>query len=99
MNWGFYHARIKKGKKDNCLPHSTAVIVFIPALPCHCCISPLSLCKRSYPSTAAMGKSGSSVAGTVAGAVKKAKTSTKAADSDAPTVENWVQTKFLERDL
>jgi hypothetical protein len=88
MNWGFYHARIKKGKKDNCLPHSTAVIVFLPALPCHCCISPLSLYKRSCPSTAAMVKRGSSAPGATAGAMKKAKTSTKATDSDAPTMGN-----------
>jgi hypothetical protein len=46
-----------------------------------------------------MGKRGSSAAGTTAGATKKTKTSTKAADSDAPTVGNWVQTKFLEQDL
>jgi hypothetical protein len=37
-----------------------------------------------------MGKRGSSAAGTIAGAAMKTKTSTKAADSDAPTVDNWV---------
>jgi hypothetical protein len=43
-----------------------------------------------------MGKRSSSVAGTTAGAAKKAKT--KAADADTPPVGNWVQTKFLEKD-
>jgi hypothetical protein len=46
-----------------------------------------------------MGKRGSSATGAAAGTVKKAKTSTKATDSDAPTMGNWVQTKFLEQDL
>jgi hypothetical protein len=44
-----------------------------------------------------MGKRSSSAAGTTAVAAKKAKT--KTADADAPTVGNWVQTKFLEKDL
>jgi hypothetical protein len=39
-----------------------------------------------------MGKRSSSAAGAV---VKKAKT----ADADAPAVVNWVQTKFLEKEL
>jgi hypothetical protein len=43
-----------------------------------------------------MGKTGSSATGTAAGATKKTKMNTKAADSDAPTVGNWCQTKFLE---
>jgi hypothetical protein len=43
-----------------------------------------------------MGKRGSTVAGTTAGAaVKKAKT----VDADPPTVGNWVQTKVQEKDL
>jgi hypothetical protein len=46
-----------------------------------------------------MGKRGSSAAGATSTAAKKAKTSTKAVDADAPTVGNWVQTKFLEKDL
>jgi hypothetical protein len=44
-----------------------------------------------------MGKIGSSTVG--AAAAKKARTSAKTADADAPTVGNWVQTKFLEKDL
>jgi hypothetical protein len=44
-----------------------------------------------------MGKRSSSAAGTAVVAAKKAKT--KTADADAPTVGNWVQTKFLEKDL
>jgi hypothetical protein len=46
-----------------------------------------------------MGKRGSSAAGVPLIAAKKAKTNTKAADADAPVVGNWVQTKFLEKDL
>jgi hypothetical protein len=43
-----------------------------------------------------MGKRSSTAAGTATGAAaKKAKT----ADTDMPTVGNWVQTKFLEKDL
>jgi hypothetical protein len=99
MNWGFFDARIKKGKEDNCLPHSTTVIAFLPVLSYHCCASPLSFCKRSCPSTAAMGKRGPSATSIAAVAAKKAKTSTKAADADVSTVGNWVQTKFLEPDL
>jgi hypothetical protein len=47
-----------------------------------------------------MGKRNSSVTGTAAGAAAGAakKTKTKAADVDAPTVGNWVQAKFLEKD-
>jgi hypothetical protein len=96
MNWRFYHARIKKGKEDNCLPHSAAVIAFLPALSCHCRSSPFSLYKPSSPSTAAMGKRGSSAAGATAAAAKKAKMSAKVADAEAPTMGNWVQTKFLK---
>jgi hypothetical protein len=44
-----------------------------------------------------MGKSGSSATGAAAAIAKKAKT--KTADIDAPAVGNWVQTKFLEKDL
>jgi hypothetical protein len=46
-----------------------------------------------------MCKRGSSATGTAAGAAKKTKRNPKAADSDAPTVGNWSQTKFLEQDL
>jgi hypothetical protein len=46
-----------------------------------------------------MGKRGSSTAGATAAAAKKAKTSAKVADAEAPTMGNWVQTKFLEKDL
>jgi hypothetical protein len=46
-----------------------------------------------------MGKTGSSPAGTISTAAKKTKTSAKTVDADAPTVGNWVQTKFLEKDL
>jgi hypothetical protein len=46
-----------------------------------------------------MGKRGSSTAGTTAGAAKKAKKNTKAADSDASNVGNWSHTNFLEQDL
>jgi hypothetical protein len=43
-----------------------------------------------------MGKRSSSATGTAAGAaVKKAKT----ADANAPTMGNWVKTKFLEKEL
>jgi hypothetical protein len=42
-----------------------------------------------------MGKKSSSATG-AATIAKKAKT--KTADTDAPTVGNWVQTKFLEKD-
>jgi hypothetical protein len=42
-----------------------------------------------------MGKRSSSATGAAA-AAKKAKT--KTADTDAPTVGNWVQTKFLDKD-
>jgi hypothetical protein len=43
-----------------------------------------------------MGKRSSSAAGATAGApAKKAKT----ADADVPAVGNWVQTKFLEKEL
>jgi hypothetical protein len=45
-----------------------------------------------------MGKRGSSAAGVTAALAKKAKTSAKTADADAPTLGNWVQTKFLEWD-
>jgi hypothetical protein len=48
-------------------------------------------------SAAAMGKRSSSAASATAGAMKKAKT--KTADADAPTVGNWVQSKFLEKEL
>jgi hypothetical protein len=41
-----------------------------------------------------MGKRSSSTIG--AAAAKKAKT--KTVDADVPTVGNWVQTKFLEKD-
>jgi hypothetical protein len=44
-----------------------------------------------------MGKRGSSTADAAAVVAKKAKT--KIADADAPDVGNWVQTKFLEKDL
>jgi hypothetical protein len=46
-----------------------------------------------------MGKRGSSTVGTTAGAVKKAKKNTKAADSDASNVGNWSHTNFLSQDL
>jgi hypothetical protein len=46
-----------------------------------------------------MGKRGSSAAGATSTAAKKAKMSAKAANADTPTVGNWVQTKFLEKDL
>jgi hypothetical protein len=46
-----------------------------------------------------MGKRGSSATDATSTATKKAKTSTKAANADAPAVGNWVQTKFLEKDL
>jgi hypothetical protein len=46
-----------------------------------------------------MGKRGSSAASATSTTMKKAKTSVKAADVDAPAVGNWVQTKFLEKDL
>jgi hypothetical protein len=50
----------------------------------------------SWLSAAAIGKRSSTAAGTAtAGTVKKAKT----ADADAPAVGNWVQTKFLEKEL
>jgi hypothetical protein len=45
------------------------------------------------------GQDGSSAAGATSTAAKKAKMSTKVADVDAPAVGNWVQTKFLEKDL
>jgi hypothetical protein len=44
-----------------------------------------------------MGKRGSSATGAAAVVAKKAKT--KTTDADAPAVGNWVQTKFLEKDL
>jgi hypothetical protein len=47
-------------------------------------------------SAAAMGKRSSTATGDAAVAAKKAKT--KTANVDAPTVGNWVQTKFLEKD-
>jgi hypothetical protein len=87
MNGEFYHARIKKGKQDNCWPHSAAVIAFLLALSCHYCVFPLLLCKCSFPSTAAMGKRGSTAAATTV-AAKKAKTSAKATDADASAVGN-----------
>jgi hypothetical protein len=43
-----------------------------------------------------MGKRSSSAVGATAVAAKKAKT--KTADADSPTLGNWVQTKFLEKD-
>jgi hypothetical protein len=46
-----------------------------------------------------MGKKGSSATGATMAAAKKAKTATKTANADAPAVGNWVQTKFLEKDL
>jgi hypothetical protein len=47
-------------------------------------------------SAAAMGKRSSTAAGAAASApTKKAKT----VDADAPAVGNWVQTKFLEKEL
>jgi ApbE superfamily uncharacterized protein (UPF0280 family) len=46
-----------------------------------------------------MGKRGSSIANATAAAAKKAKTSAKVADAEAPTMGNWVQTKFMEKDL
>jgi hypothetical protein len=47
-------------------------------------------------SAAIMGKRSSTAAGAAAGAAaKKAKT----ADTDAPTVGNWVQTKVQEKEL
>jgi hypothetical protein len=57
------------------------------------------LCKRLYSRTAAMGKRGSSAIGATAGAAKKIKKTTRAADSDAPTVGNWSHTKFLDQEL
>jgi hypothetical protein len=92
----FLRAGIKKERWNNCLPHSAAVIVFLPAF-CHHCASLLPFCECAYLRVAAMGKRGSSAAGATAAAVKKAKTNTKTAD--APAVGNWVQTKFLEKDL
>jgi hypothetical protein len=55
---------------------------------------------RFWLSAAAMGKRSSTATGAAAGAaagaaVKKAKT----AYADAPTMGNWVQTKFLEKEL
>jgi hypothetical protein len=47
----------------------------------------------AYLSATAMGKRSSSATGAAA---KKAKT--KIADTNAPAVGNWVQTKFLEKD-
>jgi hypothetical protein len=80
------------------LLHSAAVIVFLLA-PCHHCALLLLLYEFSYRSAIAIGKRGSSAAGVTAAAAKKAKTGDKASDADVPTVGNWVQTKFLERDL
>jgi hypothetical protein len=94
---GFFCAGIKKGRRKNYLPHFVAIIAFLLAL-CHHCALLLPLCECSCPSAAAMGKRGSSAAGITSAAVKKAKTSAKAIDADAPTIGNWVQTKFLERD-
>jgi hypothetical protein len=98
MIWGFFRAGIKKGRGNNYLPQSAAVIVFLLA-PCHHCAPLLPFYECSCSSAAAMGKRGSSAAGVTAATAKKAKTIAKAADADAPTVGNWVQTKFLERDL
>jgi hypothetical protein len=87
-------AGIKEERGNNCLPHSAAIIVFLLA-PCHLCASLLPFRK----SAAAMGKRCSSAAGVTSTAAKKAKMNTKAADADAPAVGNWLQTKFLEKDL
>jgi hypothetical protein len=95
---GFFRARIKKERENNCLPHSAAVIIFLLA-PCHHCAPVLPFRECSCFITATMGKRGSFAAGATSTAAKKAKTSTKAADADAPTMGNWVQTKFLEKDL
>jgi hypothetical protein len=95
---GFFYAGIKKERGNNYLPHSAAVIVFLLA-PCHHYAPLLSFRECSCFSAAAMGKRGSSAADATSTAAKKDKTSTKAADADAPAVGNWVQTKFLEKDL
>jgi hypothetical protein len=44
-----------------------------------------------------MGQRSSTAAGAAAAAAAK-KAKTKTADADVPTVGNWVQTKFLEKD-
>jgi ApbE superfamily uncharacterized protein (UPF0280 family) len=78
------------------LPHSAAIIVFLLAL-CPYCASLLPFRESAFLSTTTMGKRGSSAADAAAVVAKKAKT--KIADADAPDVGNWVQTKFLEKDL
>jgi hypothetical protein len=88
MSRRFYHTRIKKGKGKKCLTHSATVISFLPVLSYHCCSAPFLFCERSYPSTAAMGKRGSSIADADAAAAKKAKMSAKVADAEAPTMGN-----------
>jgi hypothetical protein len=98
MIGGFFHAGIKKEKGNNYLPHSAAVIVFLLA-PCHHCASLLPFCESACLSVTAVGKSGSSAVGATLTAAKKTKTSTKTINADTPTVGNWVQTKFLEKDL
>jgi hypothetical protein len=51
---------------------------------------------RFWLNSITMGKRNLTAAGATTGAaMKKAKT----ADDDAPTVGNWVQTKFLEKEL
>jgi hypothetical protein len=89
-----FHGKIKEDKGNNHLPHSAAIIVFLLAL-CHYCTSLLPFRKSASLCSVAMGKRSSSIAG--AAAAKKAKT--KTADANTPAVGNWVQTKFLEKDL
>jgi hypothetical protein len=51
---------------------------------------------RFWLNSITMGKRSSTATGAATGtAMKKAKT----ADADAPAVGNWVQTKFLEKEL
>jgi hypothetical protein len=91
-----FHGGRKEGRGSNCLPHSAAIIVFLLAL-CPYCASLLPFPQSACLSAAAMVKRSSSATGATVVTVKKAKT--KTADADAPTVGNWVQTKFLEKDL
>jgi hypothetical protein len=73
------------------LPHSAAVIFFLALCPCDASLFPPILVKFLL-SAAAMGKRSSTAAGAAA---KK----TKIANTDPPTVGNWVQTKIGHREL
>jgi hypothetical protein len=85
----------RKNKGSNCLPYSAVIIIFLLA---HrsCVASLLPFPVRFWLIIIVMGKRSSTAAGAATGAAaKKAKT----VDADTPTIGNWVQTKFLEKEL